>query len=62
MAIAIHTEPQFESGSLNADEDARRLKQTIQQFMSVAKLADSLYDAPGKIASDLIDPPAPPKL
>lgn len=55
MIIAIRTEPQFESGSLNSGEDARRLKQTIEQFMAVARLADSLYDAPGKLA----EAPAP---
>lgn len=52
--IVIETKAQFESGSLRADQDVERLHQTVEQFMSIAKLADTLYDEPGKVERPIV--------
>ncbi len=46
LVIALEARDQFESGSLDADSDRWRMRQTIAQFAALANLASALNERP----------------
>ncbi len=46
MTILLDTGDQFESGSLDAEEDRARMRKTVEQFVALAELATTLNERP----------------